>query len=173
MTTARALLRSRIDQPGTLADLMRSINRHLTADTSSGRFMTLLYTVIDARTRGLRWANAGHDPALIYDPAADRFMELEGGSLPLGIDFQVDYQEYRWDQLKCGQIIVIGTDGIWETHNPQHKAFGKDALREVIRRHAAGSAADIVRAITTSLAEFRQDHPQEDDVTLVVIKIAP
>jgi sigma-B regulation protein RsbU (phosphoserine phosphatase) len=173
MTTARAILRSRIDQPGTLADLMQSINRHLTADTPPGRFMTLLYVVIDARTRGLRWANAGHDPALIYDPVADRFTELEGGSLPLGIDLQVDYQEYRWDQLKCGQVIVIGTDGIWETHNPQHETFGKDALRKVVRRHAAGSAADIVQAITTSLAEFRQDHPQEDDVTLVVIKITP
>jgi len=75
--------------------------------------------------------------------------------------------------VDSGQIIVIGTDGIWESRNPAGRMFGKDGLREVIRRNAGCSADGITHAITDALAAFRQTSPQEDDVTLVVVKILP
>ncbi len=170
MTSARALLRSGAGQPGTLSELMEQINRHLTVDTPVGRFMTLFYMVIDTQHKSIRWANAGHDPAIIYDPGTDSFGELGGGGIPLGIEMNWAYKEFRRDRLDPGQIIVIGTDGIWETHNPQREMFGKEALREIIRQHANSSAEEISRAITGAIADFRQHHPQEDDVTLVVAK---
>jgi len=171
MTSARALLRSHAGDAGTLADLMRDINRHLSADVPAGRFMTLYYMVIDGRRRTVRWANAGHDPPILYDPAADAFGELAGGNLPLGIMETEAYEEFRRDHLAPGQVLVVGTDGIWETHDPAGREFGKDALREIIRRHATEPAEAIGQAITAALESFRNGSPQEDDVTLVVVKV--
>ncbi|MCP4250085.1 MAG: SpoIIE family protein phosphatase [bacterium] len=171
MTTGRALLRSRANQTGNLAALMNDLNRYLSADMSSGRFMTLFYLVIGANARQVRWASAGHDPAICYDPATDAFTELPGGDLPLGVDGDWQYSEHGPVELAAGQILLLGTDGIWESRSPQGSFFGKDALRELIRRHADRPAKEISQAVTTELAEFRKNRAQEDDVTLVVVKV--
>ena len=52
-------------------------------------------------------------------------------------------------------------------------AFGKDRLREVIRDCAARPAADIAASIRDRLTHFRGDAKQVDDLTFVVIKVAP
>ncbi|MCH7813910.1 MAG: SpoIIE family protein phosphatase, partial [Planctomycetes bacterium] len=171
MTTGRALLRSRANQTGNLATLMNDLNRYLAADMSRGRFMTLFYMVIGPGARQVRWASAGHDPAICYDPGSDAFTELPGSDLPLGIDGDWQYSEHGPVELTSGQILLLGTDGIWESRNPQGCFFGKDALREIIRRHADRPAKEISNAVTATLAEFRKDRAQEDDVTLVVVKV--
>ncbi len=53
--------------------------------------------------------------------------------------------------LTRGQIIVFGTDGIWEAHNARGEIFGKESLFETIREYAAKSAKEIVAAIIDSL----------------------
>lgn len=171
MATARALLRSRASEPGNLSELMNHINEHLAEDTSTNRFMTLFYAILDAERREVRWVCGGHDPAITYDPASDSFGEWEGRDIPLGIQGDWRYTEHGPRPLGPGQVIVIGTDGIWEAHNPTGRMFGKDALREVIRGNAARPAAEIGRAITEALAAFRGTQPQEDDITLVVVRV--
>ncbi len=171
MAATRALLRSHAIHPGDLGQLMVDINEHLTADTLVGQFTTLFYAVIDAKQRTIRWSNAGHDPALVYDPATETFDELGGAGIPLGIDARAEYAESSRNTLTPGCVIVIGTDGIWETRNNAGERFGKETLRQLVRDNAHRSAGEIGNAITETLAVFRQDQPQEDDVTFVVAKI--
>ena len=73
--------------------------------------------------------------------------------------------------LAEGQIIVIGTDGIWETKNAQEQMFGKDQIFDIIRQNAKARAEDIVSVVITALNRFRGNLSPEDDVTLMVIKI--
>ncbi|MBW1712991.1 MAG: SpoIIE family protein phosphatase [Deltaproteobacteria bacterium] len=171
MTTARALLRSLANRPGSLAKMMGDINTHLSADAYAGRYMTLFYLVIDTDQRTTHWVSAGHDPALVYDPADGSFDELKGADIPLGIESDWPYQEFSREGWKAGQIIVLGTDGIWETRNPGGEMFGKKRLRELIRDNSRLSAGDIIEVITRALADFRQDRVQTDDVTVVVVKV--
>jgi sigma-B regulation protein RsbU (phosphoserine phosphatase) len=72
--------------------------------------------------------------------------------------------------VESGDVVVIGTDGIWEARNEAEELFGKDRLRETIAAHADESASHIYAAILDAVAAYRGDAPQEDDVTLVVIK---
>ena len=119
----------------------------------------------------MHWINAGHEPALLYDPETDRFEELSGGgNLPLGI---LKDAEYTGGQLKlrAGQIIVIATDGIREAPNRYGEMFGKASLCNVVRQNAAASAEDILNAVFTALEIFQFGHKSDDDMTLVVIKI--
>lgn len=172
MATARGVLRSRAAESGSLGQLLNHVNRQLEEDTGGERFMTMILMVVDAKRRSIRWASAGHDAPIIYDPAADTFLELPNiNGLPLGLMDASDYQEATQDQLSEGQIVLVGTDGIWETRNSDNDEYGKDRLQEVIRAHRNEPAARISDAITDALKHFRGDSHQDDDITFVLVKL--
>jgi len=171
MATARASLRLRAAMPGEAAAIISDINRHVSRDTyQTGHFMTLFYAEFSSLQQTVRWVRAGHDPALVYDTATETFEELRGEGLALGLDELYQYAEFE-RPIHAGQIIVIGTDGIWEMRNASNERFGKDKLKELIRAHAADKAAEIMAAITQALDRFRGERASEDDVTMVVIKV--
>jgi sigma-B regulation protein RsbU (phosphoserine phosphatase) len=171
MTTVRAFLRSEMAKPGGLDQKVADVNQLLYLDTfESCDFMTLFLMVIDSNKRELRWVRAGHDPAIVYDPSSNSIYELNGRGSVLGIDPDWTFEEYKHSEWSDGQIIVIGTDGIWETENPHAEKFGKFRLRQIIRQHSQFSSQEILNAITNALEEFRGAAPQNDDVTLVVVK---
>lgn len=173
MTTARAFLRMRASQPGTISEIISSMNHHLVRDVlETGRFMTLFYLSLDPEKKTIEWVRAGHDPALLYDPANDTFEELKGSGIALGVADDVEYHMNKRDGLTNDQIIAVGTDGIWESTNPQGEMFGKDRLRELIRRHADHSASSILAMVYEELRQFTAGRKTEDDITLVIIKAA-
>ena len=172
MATARAIIREYSSRLSSVAKIASDVNRQLFKDVEdSGRFMTMFYAEIDRNDRRMRWLNAGHEPALVYDPATDRFDDLSGeGNLPLGVFKESEYMEGQRD-IVPGQIIVIATDGIREARNRHGKMFGKDSLQNIIRRNASTNSAKILQAVFTALDLFMQGVKSEDDMTLVVIKV--
>jgi sigma-B regulation protein RsbU (phosphoserine phosphatase) len=174
MSSARAFLRMRASQPGTLADIVTAMNQHLTGDVhESGRFMTLFYLTIDGARRGIEWIRAGHDPALVYDSKQDRFRELKGPGLALGVDQHFAYQVQSGARLKPGQILLLGTDGIWEACNAQGEMFGKERFQAIVRQNAKASAARLLDSVFQAQAAFSRGVKQADDITLVIVKVLP
>jgi serine phosphatase RsbU (regulator of sigma subunit) len=176
MAGARGILHSRAAGCSHLGELLTHLNEQLVPDTAGCRFVTMMLWYVEPRTGRVCWANAGHDPAIVYDPATDQFTESgpRGGGIPLGIQSGVNYREYAFGPLRAGQVVVLGTDGIWEAINPAGEFFGKARLRESVRAAAADggtAAADIAAAVRRDLERFRGAQHQRDDVTLVVIKV--
>ncbi len=159
---------------GSLAELMGRLNGFIMEDHKGNRFMTMHLSLVDSKSGTMRWVSAGHDPAILYDPTDGSFVEVGKGEgdLPLGVVDGADYCERTYGPLRPGQVLLVGTDGVWEMPDANDKPFGKDRLREVIRESAGCSAADISAAIRERLARFRGDAKQVDDVTFVVIKLA-
>lgn len=172
MTTARAFLLFAIHDyhgPGLLVD---EVNRYLTRDSSdTGRFITLFFLEIDSSTQTLRWVRAGHDPGTLYDPIEDNFIELNGEGIALGVVEEFSFQEYTRQGWTPGSVVLVGTDGIRDTRNQGQEMYGLKRLNEVIRHHAAEPAEIIRDRIIESVRNFQGDVPQEDDITLVVIKL--
>lgn len=75
-------------------------------------------------------------------------------------------------KLEVGQLIIVGTDGIWEGHNKAGDMFGKQRLQDAIRRDSALTAQEILDNVFQEHRRFTQDARNEDDLTLVIIKIA-
>jgi peroxiredoxin len=87
MATARAIIRSRAAQPGSLSDIVTEVNRNLTLDIyETVRFITLFYLMVDQANHLLKWVRAGHDAALLYDPGSKDFEDLYGSGMALGLD---------------------------------------------------------------------------------------
>ena len=133
--------------------------------------MTLFYLMIDPPNRNLRWVRAGHDPAMFYDPYTDTFEELRGAGMALGVYADGRYREYQKSGLQKGQIIALGSDGLWEARNPKGEMFGKDSICQIIRSKPVATAREILTSCFNALNVFVEDRAPEDDVTLVVIKI--
>jgi sigma-B regulation protein RsbU (phosphoserine phosphatase) len=173
MATARAFMRQRSSLSGSMAEVVSDVNRQLTRDVEeTGRFMTLFYLMIDTTAQNMSWVRAGHDPAIWYDPMTDQFEELHGDGIALGVNETHQFVQYQKSGLKEGQILLLSTDGLWETQNPAGSMFGKDRICEIIRQEANTSAREILDAIVLELEHFRQDLEPEDDITLVVIKVS-
>ena len=172
MTSARAFLRMRAAQAGNISDIITEMNRHLALDVlDSGRFMTLFYLAIDPTNGHLQWVRAGHDPAILYDPVQNAFEELGGTGIALGLTENFKYETYKKSGLSDGQILAIGTDGIWESCNPSGEMFGKHRFQNVIQDHSGEDANDILGAVYEELDHFTRGAKSEDDVTLVVAKV--
>jgi len=132
--------------------------------------MTLFYSEIDITERCFRWVHAGHEPAMLYDPAENSFEALGGKGLALGVKEDWVYEESE-KQLHTGQIILIGTDGIKETHNEHNELFGAERFNRVIRDHFRKPAKEIIKEMFDTLQSFRFPIERKDDETLVVIKV--
>jgi sigma-B regulation protein RsbU (phosphoserine phosphatase) len=171
MATARGILRSRAKNKGSLGELLTHVNVHLAADTRGKRFMTMFLGMIDTSAMTLRWATAGHDHPLVYDPETKKVVETaEGGGLPLGVMETEEYVESTYPGLKPGQVMLIGTDGLWESKNNEGELFGKERVAEAMIALAHLSAAEIEAGLYARLQEFCGGRANDDDITYVVIK---
>jgi sigma-B regulation protein RsbU (phosphoserine phosphatase) len=169
MTSVRALLRAETILPGGPQEIIRFLNRQISPDTEeTGQFVTLFYLEVDPQTRALEWVRAGHEPAYLYRPGTDRFETLDGDGAALGIEKELQFAVNR-TTARSGEVLILTTDGIFETRR-QREMFGRRRFREVVRRTHQLNAAGIRDAVLEAVDGFRGATPQEDDVTLVVIK---
>ncbi len=172
MSTARAMIRMVSAMLEGAAQVVSSVNAHLCRDIGeSGQFMTLFYLVVDEGSRTLRWVRAGHDPAFLYSPKTDTFVDLEGRGLALGVDPCCRYTEAE----RCyspGEVILVGTDGLWEAVGPADEMLGKARIRQVVSRNAGRTAAEIKDSILAAVKRHCGRRKLEDDMTFVVIKLS-
>jgi len=173
MATARAALRAYAEEGHPLATLLDRVNRVLAADARHGRFMTLEIALIDPSAGTIRWASAGHDPIMVYHPTRDEFEELGTEDIPLGIDRDWKYREHSIAGLGPDTVLLMGTDGIWETRNTDKEFYGKERMKNLIRKHRSGTANDLAVAMEADVKTFRGSAEKLDDLTYVAIKIKP
>lgn len=172
MATVRSSLRQRASLPGSTANIISDVNRQLVKDVEdSGQFMTLFFLALTKESRQLEWVRAGHDPAIIYDPGSDSFSELRGSGIALGVDIEWIYEDNKKTDFSNGQIIFLGTDGIWEARNKKGEMLGKEPILNAIRQNASSDSTQIVDEIFQILNKFTAGVKIEDDITSVVIKM--
>ncbi|CAN5582216.1 hypothetical protein BH09PLA1_BH09PLA1_05030 [soil metagenome] len=169
MASARGAVRASARSVKSLGEILTRANRALGVN-EDGLFMTLSIMLIDPASRIIRWASAGHDPAIVYHPDTDAFEDLAAVDFPLGVESDVRFSEMQRECATPGSIVLIGTDGIWEARNAAGEMFGKARLREIIRRNFT-SAGVISDAIKKAMMQHMGPSPLTDDVTFVIAKI--
>jgi sigma-B regulation protein RsbU (phosphoserine phosphatase) len=171
MATVRALLRGRACKPGTLAEIADDVNRLLCRDTSySGNFVTLFYLEIDRQNRYFNWVRCGHEPAIVYYPHSNSFHDLRGEGLVLGFDATYSYSENTQTFSEMQQLILVGSDGVWDVENIHGEQFGRDRVKTLLALYHDLPAEAIIEKITDQIHLFQAGHPQNDDITLAIIK---
>ena len=171
MATARSILRGNAVRYKTnLSKLFDDINIQLLRDTEDDKFITLFYGILDDRNKSLIWASGGHDPALWYHKDTDKIEELLNTGMPVGLMENATFEQDGPVVLKSGDMIVIGTDGIWEGQNKTGNMFGKKRFYELVSEYSDLSPSQFCSKVIEEVMKFTDSAPQMDDITLVVIK---
>lgn len=136
--------------------------------TPPNRFATILLAVLDAASGTLRYANAGHSPALVIRTGgAAEWLGATG--LPLGLVDDSRY-EIRESRLNPGDLLVLYSDGYTEALTPDAEEFGIERLAAACTEHRTLPLPDIAGALERSLSEFTASNTIGDDRTLVLLR---
>jgi len=161
MSATRGMLRS-LANACCPSQVLTKLNELLVKDFPSGRFVTMVYGILDPATRVLRFSSAGHLRPLLIANSQARFLETERG-LPLGIGLG-EYSEAQV-HLPEGSRLLFYSDGITEATNPEEDEYGAERLEHHFRREDA-SAESILADVRT----FADGEGLHDDATVILVK---
>ena len=152
-----------------LSGVMERVNRVLCQNNPEGMFVTVCVGILDVRTGRIVCSDGGHDaPMLMRQGRAEATQKV--GGLALGLFDAVPYREWTI-QLAPGEGLVIYTDGVSEAMNADNQLFGSLRLRNVLNTLPPDCEARCVTAaVMNALKAFVGDHPQSDDITLLVLR---
>jgi len=168
MASLRAWLRSELLHGTDLAALGAKLNDFAHESSDIHSFITFFFAELDKETGGLRYVNAGHNPALVF--GRDGLVrELPATGLCLGMLAGRPY-EVGTAALAPGEVLVLYTDGITESRNTGEKEFGVEGLTEAVREDREKDARTILEGVFRRLAEFTVCAEPFDDRTLVIVK---
>lgn len=176
MVTAacRAYMRAGSSHHPDLSSLVSHINNLLADDLQEGRFVTLATVAIDPASPKVRVLSAGHGPIVLYVSSTSQVSDIIPDDLPLAIVPDMEYSPGASIELAPGDILALLTDGFVEWARPagqtKREQYGVERLRAALRTHAHLPAADLIAAVAKEVADFAQGEPQQDDLTMVVIK---
>lgn len=171
MAEARTVIQARYQQLGGPGPTLEELNRFFYHDlTQAELFITMFYCGYDHQKQQLRYASAGHNPALILSPQSGRIQHLDAEGMILGIQEEMAFEEQQ-QQLAPGDILLLYTDGIVEAENNQGELYGLERLENSLKRHADKEAQHLLEQLLADSQSFCHGKPFKDDVTLVVMKV--
>jgi sigma-B regulation protein RsbU (phosphoserine phosphatase) len=161
------LLRDSLDDPAAVLKRLHD----LVAETSRRRMLvTVSVVLLDRQSHRATIASAGHPPVLLRR-ANGAIETIELYAPPLGVRLPVDIPQRQID-VAPGDTFILHSDGIYETRNASEEVYGIDRLIHIVREHGGDDAESLRNAIVADVTQFRGKTEQEDDVTVVVCRLA-
>ncbi|MCO7225036.1 PP2C family protein-serine/threonine phosphatase [Pleionea sp. CnH1-48] len=150
------------------AEVINYLNQHFFTRKNRGNIVTLFTANYEPVTQVLRYASAGHPPAIVRKSNGEIILLDKSQDIPLGV-----LREYQWEILEVtfepGDLLLAYTDGVIESTSPAGEEFGIERVVELVRQHS-GSAQSLLESIDGTLNEFLGGKRINDDQTLIAIK---
>jgi phosphoserine phosphatase RsbU/P len=163
MSATRGIFRSLAEACCTPGEVLTRLNELLVNDFPAGKFVTMVYGVLDPSARTVTFANAGHLQPMFIDDRGEHFLETERG-LPLGLGCG-DYSETQIT-LSPGSKLLFYSDGITEAVNAGDEEYGLCRLAE----HAVKPEASAV-SIVDDVRLFANGSGVRDDASVVFVGV--
>jgi serine phosphatase RsbU (regulator of sigma subunit)/GAF domain-containing protein len=163
-TLLRSVAMSRIEPGLTLERL----NKILLKDTETDLFISLFYALWEPEANKLSYANAGHNPPLLFTPEQPARTIAEHGMI-LNVDQDAKYETY---QLDCSphEMLVLYTDGVTEAANTDGDLFELHRLEHLVLGMDDWKAQSVADRIAERVKLFTAQPDLLDDVTTIVIR---
>lgn len=123
---------------------------------------------------GIDFVLAGHPTPIIYKSETNKasYYEYATEDFPniIGMKEIQPYYKVESVTINKNDIFVLYTDGIIELRNANGEMFGKDRFLSVIEKNGWKSVNEQVELLKCELAAFLNGHPQNDDITFIILK---
>ncbi len=174
MTMLRGMLRAEVLTGLPPDRILHDLNQLAIYDLDqSHRFVTLFYSDYDPRTKKLRYANAAHNPPLLWKSSEQKIIKLDSEGFVLGLQVDAKYQCGQI-QLNTNDVILYYTDGVTETSNALGERFDEERLIKSFAKLCKQSlnSKEILNKIFKTLDKFTgQNRELEDDASIVVFQL--
>ena len=174
MTMLRGMLRAEVLTGMPPDRILHDLNQLAISDLDqSHRFVTLFYSDYDPRTRKLRFANAAHNPPLLWKNSDQKIIKLDAEGLVLGLQ---EDAEYNCGEIKLNKndLVLYYTDGVIDTSNSLGERFDEERLIKTLTKLCKQSytSQEILNKIFKKLDDFTgQNRHLEDDATMVIFQL--
>ncbi len=173
MATTRTVLRFIAAGNTSAQSTLSKTNQIVAQDIKRGMFVTAFYVVLDAKTKSLLCASAGHNPMVVVRGSGE--LELVNPSgIALGFDKGPIFQRTIKEQLLSlgsGDRVVLYTDGVVEAMNSRNEEYGNERFFEFCKVNRERSSEEFVRLLLGDLDSHRGKAEQHDDITIVTFRV--
>ena len=174
MTMLRGMLRAEVLTGLPPDRILHDLNQLAINDLDqSHRFVTLFYSDYDPRTRKLRFANAAHNPPLLWKSSEQKIIKLDAEGFVLGIQKDA---EYHCGEIKLSEndLVLYYTDGVIDTSNSLGERFDEGRLIKTFSKLCKQSytSQEILNKLFKKLDDFTgQNRHLEDDASMVIFQL--
>ena len=152
-----------------LSTLIGNVNLLVDESSAKGHFATLFYAQFQPQTKLLRYVNAGHNPPFLFRANGEHEL-LKSTGVAIGWTKRAVFREAQV-QMEAGDTLFLYTDGFTEAMNHARDEFGDERLLEMAGRCRTLHPEAILPAILHAVDRFTEGAPQNDDMTMIVMKV--
>ena len=134
-----------------------------------GRIL-MSFSYLKIENRNLRITCAGMPPLYYFHKETGEVEEIFIPGIPLGAMRNVEYTLME-KELKSGDTILLLSDGLPEQMNGKEKMFDYPRVQELFGKLISQTPDEIIRRLVEACDKWRDDIPQADDITCIVIKV--
>ena len=166
MVISKTLIKNRVMQGGTPADILADVNNQLCEGNEADMFVTCWLGILELSTGKLTAASAGHEfPAICGQDRIFKLLKDKHGFVLAAMD-GARYRDYEI-QLEKGGSIFVYTDGVPEATDAGSEMFGTERMLEALNRRTDKKPDVFLKEVGAAVNGFTGDAPQFDDITMV------
>jgi serine phosphatase RsbU (regulator of sigma subunit) len=132
--------------------------------------MTL--ALFDMEKRTVKFCRAGHMPVLFASNGTVQSYRTQG--IGIGLEKGLIFEKTLIEEeipIKQGNLFVFFSDGIPEAMNESENMFGEEQLCKMLKNTEVKRSGEIMNEIWNSVIKFRGSAEQNDDMTMVLVKV--
>ncbi len=170
MMRAKTELKTLTEADVPIDDVFTRGNAALCEGNDAGMFVTAWQGSADLDSGIVKFANAGHNPPLVYHKSTGRFEYLRSkvGFVLAGMD-SVKYKTQEIS-LEPGDIVFLYTDGVTEATNANTELYGEERLLQAINSREFETVREMCEFIKSDVDAFVGEAPQFDDITMLAFR---
>jgi phosphoserine phosphatase len=170
VTQMHAMLRMAFRLGAELETAFLQVNNQLAATLADDRFITAFIGLLDPANHRMRFHSGGQAPILHFKAASGTCARYNPTSFPLAAMPLSTLRPAIVVDMMPGDILVLLSDGIYEYPDRHNELFGEDRVEAVLRVHHGRRMSELSGILLDAVQAFAQGTPQEDDITIVLVK---
>lgn len=130
----------------------------------------MAFSLVKINGRRIAFSSAGMPPIYIYRRQTGEISEVLLKGMPLGAMKSFPYQIHE-EELQTGDTMLLVSDGLPEQKNAAGEMYDYTRLQQRFGEVIETQPQDIIRHLMQGIDQWMEGVVQDDDITLLAIKI--
>lgn len=168
MMTAKTTIKDLAERGLSASEILTQANEKLCENNDSGMFVTVWIGVLNTKTGKLTYANAGHNPPVLYKNGSFSYHRERSGFVLAGVE-DIEYANGEM-YLESGDRVFLYTDGVTEATNSEAVLYGEERLLEYLNGAKERGNGELLSGVKRNIDEFVGENEQFDDITMLLLE---